>query len=185
MIYFLKGKVEFLRNDSIILNVENVGYQVFVSHVSNYKINDVVQVFTYNVIKEDCSYLIGFPTIEEKTLFLSLIKVNGLGPKTAISALRVTTPEEFNKAVDCGNVSFLKKLPGISDRVAYQIILDLKGKVPSKSTEVDIKVYDEAKTALNNLGFKKSQIDKVLSSINEPNITVEQLVKLALQKLNK
>ena len=119
---------------------------------------------------------------EEKNMFLSLIRVNGLGPKTAINALRVTTPEEIEKAIQCNNVSFLKKLPGIGAKVAYQIILDLKKK-GSGSFEQNPNLYEEATNGLINLGFKKSQIDKVLCTINEPNLTVDQLIKLALPKL--
>lgn len=184
MIYFLKGKVEFLKSDSIILNVHDIGYQIYVSHVNNYKVNDYISIFTHNVVKEDSNYLIGFTSNEEKCLFHSLLKVNGLGPKTAISALRVTTPEEFKKAVECGNVSFLKKLPGIGERVANQIVYELKGKFPGRN-ETNSKTYEEAKTALNGLGFKKTEIEKVLCTINEPNIDVNDLIKLALQKLKK
>lgn len=183
MYYFFKGKVEFLAGDSIILNVNNIGYQIFVSHINYYKVNDIVTVFLYNVIKEDCNYLVGFKTIEEKKMFLQLIKVNGLGPKTAISALRITTPEEIQKAISCGNISFLRKLPGIGDRAARQIVLDLKDKYsPNKGNS---KLYDEAKEGLQNLGFKKAAIERVLATINEPDITVEELIKLALVKLRK
>jgi len=185
MFYFIKGKVEFLKSDSIILSNNDIGYQIYVSHVDHYKVGQVVTIYIFNVVKEDANYLIGFDTVEEKQLFLSLIKVNGVGPKTAVSALRVTSPEELKKAIECGNVSFLRKLPGIGDKAAYQIILDMRGKLNLSQKNENPKVYQDAEAALIQLGFKKAQIQKVLSDINETNIELEELIKLALLKLKK
>ena len=86
MIYFLKGKVTMVDGDTVVVDVHDVGYQVLVSHISNYIIGDSVFLYTYNVVREDEQYLAGFSTIEEKKVFLSLIKVKGLGPKTVINA---------------------------------------------------------------------------------------------------
>lgn len=183
MFYFIKGKVESLKKDSIILNVNNIGYEVFVSHVDEFKVGEERRIYIYNVVKDEINYLIGFPTMEEKMIFLSLIKVNGIGPKTVISALRVTTPAEIKKAIECNNIVFLKNLPCIGSKAAYQIVLDLKGKF--SEGEGNPKLYEDAKTGLINLGFKKIQVERVLSSINEPDLTTDQIIKLALQKLKK
>ena len=78
MIYFLKGKVALIDGDSLVIDVNNVGYQVLVSHVDDYIIGDEVLVYTYNVVREDEQYLVGFSSLEEKSVFLSLIKVKGL-----------------------------------------------------------------------------------------------------------
>ena len=127
MIYFLKGKVTMVDGDTVVVDVHDVGYQVLVSHISNYIIGDSVFLYTYNVVREDEQYLVGFSTIEEKKVFLSLIKVKGLGPKTVINALSATTVEGIRNAISANNVAYLKKLPGIGAKAAAQIILDLKG----------------------------------------------------------
>ena len=184
MIYFLKGKVALTDGDNIIIDVNNVGYQVLVSHVDDYVIGDEVLVYTYNVVREDEQYLVGFSSLDEKSVFLSLIKVKGLGPRTAIGALSSTTPQQVIQAIASNNVAYLKKLPGIGAKAAAQIILDLKGQLTGGS-KGDPGVYEEVYEALKGLGFKGAAIDRVLASINEPDATSEEVLRLALNKLRK
>lgn len=183
MLFYLKGTIVYKENNSIVIDVNNVAYELLVSHIENYNLGDSKTIYTYNVVREDENYLVGFSSLEEKKVFLSLIKVKGLGPKTAINALSSTTPELVIQAIASNNVAFLKKLPGIGQKAAGQIILDLKGQLTG--IKGDPGIYDEAFEGLKNLGFKGTQIDKVLSSINEPNLTVEELIKIALAKLRK
>lgn len=182
MIYFLKGIVHLIGKDSIVLNVNNVGYKLYVSHVEKYHLNDTILIYTYNVIREDVNYLIGFESKEEKNIFLSLIKVNGLGPKTAINALSGTTPETLRAAINAGNITYLKNLPGVGVRAAQQILIDLKSESTLSASQT---TYQQARAALKELKFKVSEIDSVLASINVSNATTEQLIKLALAKLGK
>ena len=76
MIYFLKGKVALIDGDTIIIDVRDVGYQVLVSHVDDYEIDDEVLVYTYNVVREDEQYLVGFSSLDEKSVFLSSLSKN-------------------------------------------------------------------------------------------------------------
>ena len=184
MIYFLKGRVALIDKDTVIIDVNNVGYQVLVSHINDYEVGDEVLVYTYNVVREDEQYLVGFSSLDEKSVFLSLIKVKGLGPKSAINALSTTTPQEVVNAIASNNVAYLKKLPGIVAKAAAQIILDLKGQLTGGS-KGDPTVYDEVYEALKGLGFKGAAIDRVLATINEPDATPEQVLKIALNKLRK
>ncbi len=184
MIYFLKGRVALIDKDTVIIDVNNVGYQVLVSHINDYEVGDEVLVYTYNVVREDEQYLVGFSSLDEKSVFLSLIKVKGLGPKSAINALSTTTPQEVVNAIASNNVAYLKKLPGIGAKAAAQIILDLKGQLTGGS-KGDPTVYDEVYEALKGLGFKGAAIDRVLATINEPDATPEQVLKIALNKLRK
>ena len=183
MICFLKGKVNDIGEDYITLDVHDVGYQVLVSHPDDYEINQELFIYTHQVIREDEHYLIGFKSKEEQNVFLSLIKVKGLGPKTAINALSATTPSDVISAIAGNNVAYLKKLPGIGAKAASQIILDLKGELTG--TKGDPGVYDEAYDALKSLGFKGAAIDRVLSQINEPNASSEDIVRIALGMLKK
>ena len=184
MIYFLRGKVALKDGDTLVIDVRDVGYQVLVSHIDDYEIGDEVLVYTYNVVREDEQYLVGFSSLDEKSVFLSLIKVKGLGPKSAIGALSSTTPQEVVNAIASNNVAFLKKLPGIGAKAAAQIILDLKGQLTGGS-KGDPTVYDEVYEALKGLGFKGAAIDRVLATINEPDTSAEDILRIALNKLRK
>ena len=183
MIYFLKGKVALVDGDNLVIDVNNVGYQVLVSHVDDYVIGEEVLVYTYNVVREDEQYLVGFSSLDEKSVFLSLIKVKGLGPRTAIGALSSTTPQQVIQAIASNNVAYLKKLPGIGAKAAAQIILDLKGELTG--SKGDPGVYEEVYDALKELGFKGAAIDRVLATINEPDASSEEVLRIALSKLRK
>ena len=183
MIYSLKGKVLMIDEDTIIVDVHDVGYQVLVSHVQDYEVGQEVFLYTYNVIREDEQYLVGFSSLDEKKVFLALIKVKGLGPKTVIGALSATTANEVKNAISANNIVYLKKLPGIGAKAAAQIILDLKGELTG--TKGDPTVYDEVFEALKQLGFKGAAIERVLATINEKDATPEEVLRLALAKLRK
>ena len=185
MIYYLKGKIVAIGELSIAIETVNgVAYECYVSHPDSYLIDQEVLIYTYEVHREDEEYMVGFSSKEEKSIFLSLIKVKGLGPKTVIQALSTTTPEAVTNAIASNNVAFLKKLPGIGQKAAAQIILDLKGQLTGGS-KGNPKVYEEAYEALKSLGFKGAQIDRVLAEINEPNATTEDIIRIALGKLRK
>lgn len=181
MIYFLRGKIADKGSDSVVIDVRDVGYQILVSHIDEFEIGEEVLVYTYNVVREDDNYLVGFKSKEEKDVFLSLIKVKGLGPKTVINALSATTPNEVINAIASNNVAFLKKLPGLGAKAAGQIILDLKGELTG--SKGNPKQYEEVYEALKTLGFKGAAIDRVLATINEPNATNEDILRIALKKL--
>ena len=183
MIYFLRGKVAHIDGDTVIMDVRDVGYQVLVSHIEDYEIGEEVFIYTYEVVREDDQYLVGFRTLEEKAVFLALIKVKGLGPKSAIGALSATTPQQVINAIASNNVAYLKKLPGIGGKAAAQIILDLKGELTG--SKGDPGVYEEVYDALKELGFKGATIDRVLATINEPDAKPEDVLRIALSKLRK
>lgn len=184
MIYFLRGKVAVIHEDFIVLDVRDVGYQMLVSHIDEYVLGEEVLMYTYNVVREDENYLVGFRTIEEKDVFLSLIRVKGLGPKTVIGALSATTPNDVVNAIASNNVAYLKKLPGIGAKAAGQIILDLKGELTGGS-KGNPKQYEDVYDALKSLGFKGAAIDRVLATINEPEASTEDILRIALSRLKK
>ena len=183
MIYSLKGKVLLTDGDTVVIDVHDVGYQVLVSHVNDYEIGQDVFLYTYNVVREDETYLVGFSSLEEKEVFLALIRVKGLGPRTVIGALSITTPNDVKNAIASNNVVYLKKLPGIGAKAASQIILDLKGELTG--TKGDPTVYDEVAEALKELGFKGAAIERVLATINEKDAKPEDVLRIALAKLRK
>ena len=183
MIYSLRGKVLLIDGETVVVDVHDVGYQVLVSHANDYEVGQDVFLYTYNVVREDEQYLVGFSSLDEKQVFLALVRVNGLGTKTVLGALSACTPNDVKNAIASNNVGYLKKLPGIGAKAASQIILDLKGELTG--TKGDPTVYDEVAEALKELGFKGAAIERVLATINEIDATPEEVLRLALAKLRK
>ena len=184
MIYFLKGQVEAVRKDAIIINVNNVGYEVLSSHPDDFSLGQEVKVFTHEVISEDDHYLVGFADKLEKEAFSSLIQVKGIGPKTALNALSAANPDELFKAISSNNTAYLKKLPGIGPKAAAQIILDIKGKLVESDAKGNPKQYDEVRQVLKQMGFKAKNVDDVLASINMPGANNQAILKEALHRLS-
>ena len=189
MISFLKGDVVEINVDYILVDVNGVGYQVYVGKPQDFSYGQSL-VYTYYHVKEDGVSLYGFKTKQEQDLFLRLIDVSGIGPKTASGILGATTVNSLISAIELGNVAFLKKLPSVGPKAAQQIILDLKGKLvmdvnankPSKRSDTYSDVYD----ALRQFGFKVSEIDSVIDKVE--NIEQKQttrIIKDCLKMLRK
>ena len=184
MYFSFKGIITHIKDDYVVIEVNNIGYQVFVPHVESFHLNEETKIYLYNVVREDEQYLAGFSSIEEKEAFLALISVKGIGPRTALNALSATTADDLFNAIAANNVTFLKKLPGIGGKAAAQIILDLKGQLTSTSA-ANPDQYDEVREALKSLGFKVKLIDDTLAGISIPNATNEEILRAALKKLRK
>ncbi|MCQ2815190.1 MAG: Holliday junction branch migration protein RuvA [Bacilli bacterium] len=181
MIYYLKGTVVHKEQDTIVIDVHDVAYEILVSHSDIYELGQKAVVYTYNVIKDNNEYLVGFSSLEEKNVFSLLIKVKGVGPKSAINILSKTTPESVINAIESNNVLFLKKLQGVGTKAASQIILDLKGQLTGSKGNPN--QYDEVREALKQLGFKTKKIDEALSQVNVRNGSNEEILKEALKLL--
>lgn len=184
MYFSFKGPITYKGEDYVVIEVGNIGYQVFVSHIHDFVIGEETTIYLYNVVREDEQYLAGFKSIREKEAFVSLISVKGIGPRTALNALSATTADDLFNAIAANNVTFLKKLPGIGGKAAAQIILDLKGQLTSSSA-ANPDQYDEVREALKSLGFKVKVIDDTLAGISIPNATNEEILRAALKKLRK
>ncbi len=185
MIYFLKGNIVDVDKDTVAISLGNIAYEAFVSRPNDFAVGQEVTLYTYEVLTQDDHYLVGFTSKLEKEAFGSLIQVKGIGPKTAITALAATNPDDLFLAIQANNTAYLKKLPGIGPKAAAQIILDLKGKLVDADSKGNPTQYDEVRQALKNLGYKVKEIDSVLSSINEPNADNQTILRLALRKLAK
>lgn len=188
MYYAMKGQIDWVRQDGIVLTVHDISYEILMAHPEKMKLHDEVTLFLYEVIREDAHDLVGFPTMEEKEVFLSLISVKGIGPKTALTALSATEAMTFVRAVEASDVKFLKKLPGIGAKAAQQIVLDLKGHLSFDEQEKKKTLLEpqlEARDALKTLGFKVSDIDRVLALCKQEDATSEEIVKQALLLLRK
>jgi Holliday junction DNA helicase RuvA len=170
MIAFLQGHPIDFDEESVVLNVKGVGYELFCSNhtLEALQGRDVVQVLTYTHVREDQLVLFGFGSKVEKSLFLSLLKVNGIGPKMAIKILSAAKTQEILKYIDEGNVKALTQLPKIGKKTAEQMILTLKGKlVLEEDTKAPKFVArGDIVSALVNLGFKLNDVESVVSQMD-------------------
>jgi len=180
MIAGLRGKIYKKRINSILIDVNGVIYEVIVSLNSYSNLNGEVFVYITEVIREDSYVLYGFSDENEKKMFDTLIKINGVGPKVALAICSTFSPSTFASIVQTKNVSALKQVPGIGPKSASRILVELSDfSVVEESQNVNI---TEAITALENLGFKKDDINKVLKDITATSI--EEIIKQALKKLS-
>ncbi len=184
MYSYLNGIIDSVTSNSIIVDVSGVGYNVFVPNPFSYEVGKTYKVYVYNHLKEDESSLYGFKSMEEKELFLKLINVKGMGPKVASGIFATGSIKGVVDAINKENLLYLTKFPKIGDKLARQIILDLKGKVYTDTTEVEDTNIDELISVLENLGYKTVEIKKVVPMVDASK-TLEEQVKEALKLLLK
>lgn len=182
---YIIGKVTMIKNNAIILENNGIGYYIFVSNPYSFEIGVDYKVFVYQQIQEDGHFLYGFKTIEEKDLFLKLISVKGLGCKMALPILAVGSIDGIMDAIERENILYLKKFPKIGDKLAKQIILDLKGKLEFIGVGISdeaVEVENELKEVLIGLGYKEKEIKPVLARV-DTSLSIEEQVKDALKLL--
>lgn len=183
MYSYIKGIVVGYDGNYIILDNNNIGYSIFVSNPYSFKLNEECKVYLYNHIKEDENSLYGFKSLEEKNLFLKLINVKGIGPKMAMPLFAGGNIKGIYDAINSDNVTYLTRFPKIGDKIAKQIILDLKGKLTSQT---DLFKYDsrELIEVLESLGYKSNDIKKIINKVDN-DLSLENQIKEALKLLGK
>jgi holliday junction DNA helicase RuvA len=185
MIAYIEGSLLSVVDAGIIVNVSGVGYELLCSQST---LDDVVgksqvKLFVYTNVKEDAIQLFGFSSMNEKAMFLSLIKVNGIGPKMATQILSGATIAKICEWVEEGDVKALTALPKVGKKTAEQIILTLKGKlVVAEEWKPKSAAKTEIQSALVNLGFKLGDVEKIIEKLDD-NINVEDGVRTSLQHL--
>ena len=176
MYSYIKGLIVDIQSDHIVLENNGIGYLIYVSNPYAFSKGKEVVVYLYQQVKEDGILLYGFNLKEEKDLFLKLISVKGIGCKSACTMLA---------SGDVGNMTYLKKIPGIGPKAAGQIILDLQGKVTATKQTVVNQELEEAMEVLIALGYKQSEVDKVVKKLTDENLDTNGYVKKALSLIVK
>ena len=181
---YIKGIVKDIESNYIILDNHDIGYLIYVPSPYSYKMNENYIVYTYTCIREDEHSLYGFKSKEELNLFLKLISVKGLGPRMALPILAGATIEGIEDAIERENILYLKKFPKIGDKVARQIILDLKGKLANSNNSESKNDNEELMEALLSLGYKSADVKKVIDKVDN-SLSIESQIKEALKLLLK
>lgn len=186
MYNYIIGKVVDRTGSFIVLDNNGIGYTIYTPNPYAFQDEDKeYKVYIYQQIKEDEHLLFGFKTEEEKALFLKLISVKGMGPKMALPILATGSVSGVADAIERENILYLKKFPKIGDKVAKQMILDLKGKLGDmKNLDVTENSYDELIEVLQGLGYKDKEFKHILPQVDN-SLSIEDQVKEALKLLLK
>jgi Holliday junction DNA helicase RuvA len=187
MIAYIEGKVIQKDSKSLIVLTGGIGYKIHATFeiIEKRKLQDEVKLFVYHAIREDAQDLFGFETKEDKDVFELLIGISGIGPKTALGILNVTTVESLRRAVTTNDSSHLIKVSGIGKKNAEKIVLELKGKLGEGEEMLSLKDEVDALEALKSLGFGHKEAREVLRSLPAHIISTESRVKEALKLLSK
>ncbi|THE15324.1 Holliday junction branch migration protein RuvA [Bacillus timonensis] len=200
MIEFIKGTVDSINPEYIVIENNGVGYLIYTPNPFVFKRESQETVYTYQHVREDILALYGFKTREERALFLKLLNVTGIGPKGGLAILASGEPEQVIRAIENEDEKYLVKFPGVGKKTARQIILDLKGKLHDLMPSLHPDLFsdehelvadmshtelDEAVEALKVLGYAEREINKVLPELRKEKLTTDLYIKKALQKLLK
>jgi Holliday junction DNA helicase RuvA len=190
MIATLEGILEYRGEDSVIINVGGIGFQVYVSNSTSNRLGAVkgrVSLYTHLHVREDNISLYGFASSEELALFKNLISVSGIGARLALTLLSAWTPEQLVKAIISGDIDLLSQAPGIGRKVASRLVIELKGKFEKEWKEVALPLAAEDTdiiAALTGLGYSVTEATKAISKLpDSAELSLEEKIRMALQQV--
>ena len=196
MIGRLRGIIVYKKPPELMLDVGGVGYELLASVITFGDLPDVDQettLFTHFVVREDSQTLYAFSTDSERSLYRTLLKVNGVGPKMALAIVSGMTVNEFVERIDASDIAGLTKLPGVGKKTAERLIIEMRDRLSeviysassegaTSGTVVQQSNYkEEAVTALLALGYKPAQASKMVSAVANETLNVEQIIRAALK----
>ena len=195
MIGHLKGQIISKNPPEILMEVGGIGYELLCPMSTFYELgnsNDELLLFTHLSIKEDAHTLFGFISKDEKNIFRELIRVNGVGPKVALAILSHLSVTSLIECIATEDSDLLAKTPGIGKKTALKLIVELQDRLskvelvssPSRTNgfrQISNPNAKQAIEALQSLGFKTKEANKMVSKIEDKDLTTEQLIRLALQ----
>lgn len=198
MIGFLRGKLVYKAPPFLVLDVNGVGYEIEAPMTTFYDLpalNQEIKLHTHLVVREDAHILFGFSAEAERSLFRTLIKVNGVGPKLALTILSGQSAEEFHRCIHDNDTVTLVRLPGVGKKTAERLVIEMRDRLPELG-DTSIATYEnqegvrsvavanpkqEAISALCSLGYKPLDASKMVQNISADNKSCEDIIRLALQ----
>ena len=198
MIAHLKGKLTYKSPIEIAIDVNGIGYQVFVPLSTFYALPELEEDVFLDIhthMREESLKLFGFYTTDEKKIFEKLIAINKVGPKLALTILSGMSPAELFSTIDANDIGKLSTVPGIGRKTAERLILEMRDKMDGISLNSEIKrdsisqngLFDDALSALVNLGYKKNQAEQTLKKVypeGETGESIEDIIKKSLNLLS-
>ena len=203
MIAYLKGIIVEVTESRLILDVNDIGYLIYISgrDASNMPgRGEEVKIYTYLNVKEDAMQLFGFLSEDDLEMYQLLLNVNGIGPKAALGVLSVLTPDDLRFAVLADDAKAIAKAPGIGNKTAQKLILELKDKMakesaggldfsgggapPAVSAAYPTKAA-EAAQALSTLGYSSQEISVALKGVDVESLPLEEIIRQSLKKMVK
>ncbi len=192
MISSITGEISAIETDRLTVTINGLGFDVNVSKTLALEchIGQIISLFTYLVVREDLLALYGFRTSEEKAFFLLLLGVEGIGPRIALGALSVLSPDAIRRAVVSEQPEIFSRVPGIGKKTAQKILIQLQGKVKASEGMESISPLDELDTqvmeALTTLGYSIVEAQAAVQAIpNSAPKDVEERLRMALQYFGK
>lgn len=197
MIGRLRGIIIEKQPPELVLDVHGVGYELSAPMSTFFNlpaVNEEVMLFTHMVVREDAQLLYAFATERERLLFRSLLKVNGVGAKLALTILSGSDVDTFARSVQEGDTASLTRLPGVGKKTAERLIVEMRDRLKEVSSAMGIDTIvsempmttagakSEAIEALVALGYKPNEADKMLRSFDSEGMTTEQIIRQALQR---
>jgi Holliday junction DNA helicase RuvA len=192
MIGRLRGILLEKQPPELLIETSGVAYEVQASMQTFYQlplINQEIILYTHLIIREDAHQLYGFYNKQERVLFRALLKVNGVGPKLALTILSSSSPEEFVRCVNEGDTASLVRLPGVGKKTAERLVIEMRDRVvnedfilPSSSHSINSS-HQDAMSALIALGYKPQEASRALQNIVSENQSSEELIRLALKRI--
>lgn len=200
MYSYIKGTLEEVYEDRIVVENNGIGYQMEVPATVIGRLpsaGEIVKIFTYLHVKEDCFSLFGFLSRDELNIFKMMLNVSGIGPKGALGILSTLTPDQLRVAVASDDAKSIAKSPGIGNKTAQKLIIELKDKIKledvidhgfaqvnAAQSEATAKVVGEAIEALTSLGYSLKEAKEVVSMIEiTENMDVETILKASLKNM--
>lgn len=189
MIMSLEGKIGYLGLNYTILEVQGVGYQIYLNAevLARLKKDQSIKFFIHQYIRENQLDLYGFLTFEELELFELLISVSGIGPKAAQAILSRSKPSQIKSAIMEEDLDIFTAVSGVGRKIATRIILELKGKISAEDLSIALgkNDYAEILEALKNLGYKPNEAKETLKNMPKDLKSDNEKITWALQQLSK
>lgn len=198
MIGRLRGIIIEKQPPELVLDVQGVGYELSAPMSTFFTlpaINDEVTLFTHMIVREDAQLLYGFASERERLLFRSLLKVNGVGAKLALTILSGSDVDTFARSVQEGDTASLTRLPGVGKKTAERLIVEMRDRLKEVSNAMGLQNFSadspaapagdargEAVEALMALGYKSTEADKMLRGFDSEGMSTEQIIRRALQR---
>ena len=198
MISYIIGEIKYIGEDNFVIENNNIGYFINSSFntIKTLEINNEFKIFTKMNVREDDISLFGFSSKDELEVFELLTSVSTIGPKNAIAILSTLNVDKIKLAIVNNDIDTLTKAKGIGKKTASRIILELVDKVKKMAINDDISIPNQdfdnitsngeievAREALLNLGYQRNSIDKVLASLKDSDLSLEEIIKESLKRM--